>query len=325
MLLTLLAAVLGFVVIAGLGFAFSAPSSTASSKTLKRAQIVTGRQAAREAVRRPQNTQEQRRKQIILTLKEHDREQRKARLSIASRLRQAGLSISVSMFWIASVLAGVVAFVACLALRQSPFIGLGLAFGAGVGLPRWILGFLTTRRVKRFTEAFPDALDIVVRGIKSGLPVNDSLRIIGKEAPEPLASQFNRLVEGLGMGMTMEQALEKMHTEIPTSEVRYLAIVLGIQAKTGGNLAEALGNLSSVIRARKLMREKVKALAAEAVASAAIIGSLPPLVAIMLLVTAPDYVGVLFSDPRGHILLMIGGFWMACGIFAMRKMINFKL
>lgn len=325
MLLTLLAAVLGFVVIAGLGFAFSAPSSTASAKTLKRAQIVTGRQASREAVRRPQNTQEQRRKQIINTLKEHDREQRKARLSIAARLRQAGLGVSVPMFWISSAVLGVVAFFACLALRQSPLIGLGLAFGAGVGLPRWILGFLTARRVKRFTEAFPDALDIVVRGIKSGLPVNDSLRIIGKEAPEPLASQFNRLVEGLGMGMTMDQALEKMHTEIPTSEVRYLAIVLGIQAKTGGNLAEALANLSSVIRARKLMREKVKALAAEAVASAAIIGSLPPLVAIMLLVTAPDYVGVLFSDPRGHILLMIGGFWMGCGILAMRKMINFKL
>lgn len=325
MLLTLLAAVLGFVVIAGLGFALSGAPSAASAKALKRAQIVTGREAAREAVRRPANTQEQRRKQIIQTLKQHDREQKKARVSIAARLKQAGLGVSVTTFWIASGVLALVAFLLALVLGQPPLIAVGLAFAAGLGLPRWVLGFLTGRRVKQFTEAFPDALDIVVRGIKSGLPVNDSLRVIAKEAPEPLASQFNRLVENLSMGMTMDQALEKMHAEMPTPEVRFLAIVLGIQAKTGGNLAEALGNLSGVIRARKLMREKVKALAAEAVASASIIGSLPPLVAILLYITAPDYVRLLFTDPRGKVLLGIGAVWMTCGILAMRKMINFKL
>lgn len=325
MLLPLLAAFLGFVVVAGLGFALAGPSSTASAKTLKRAQSVTGRDAAREAVRRPGGAQEQRRKQIVQTLKEQDRAQKKARLSIAARLKQAGLEISVTVFWVASAGLAVVAFLIAMVLRQPPLIGIGLAFAAGLGLPRWVLGFLTAGRVKKFTAAFPDALDIVVRGIKSGLPVHDSLRVIAKESPEPLAGQFNRLVESVGMGMSMDQALEKMHAEMPTSEVRFLAIVLGIQAKTGGNLAEALSNLSSVIRARKLMREKVKALAAEAVASASIIGSLPPLVALLLFITAPDYVRLLFTDPRGHILLGIGAVWMTCGILAMRKMINFKL
>lgn len=188
-----------------------------------------------------------------------------------------------------------------------------------------MVGAIAKSRIKKFTEAFPDAMDIVVRGIKSGLPVHDSLRVIGKEAPEPLASQFNRLVESIGMGMTIDQALDKMHAEMPTPEVRFFAIVLAIQAKTGGNLAEALGNLSTVIRSRKLMREKVKALSAEAVASAAIIGCLPPAVAILIFITAPDYMGPLFTDPRGRVMLMIGAFWMSLGVLSMRKMINFRL
>ena len=127
------------------------------------------------------------------------------------------------------------------------------------------------------------------------------------------------------MGMTIDQALDKMHAEMPTPEVRFFAIVLAIQAKTGGNLAEALGNLSTVIRSRKLMREKVKALSAEAVASAAIIGCLPPAVAILIFITAPDYMGPLFTDPRGRVMLMIGAFWMSLGVLSMRKMINFRL
>jgi len=323
MLLTLLAAVLGFVVVAGLGFALAGPSNS-TAKTLKRAQIVTGREA-REAIRRPASAQEQRRKQIIQTLKEHDREQKKALVSISAKLKQAGLGLSVSTFWIAS--GGLAAFALLLALmlRQPPLIGLGLAFAAGLGLPRWVLNFLAARRRAKFVDAFPDAMDIVVRGIKSGLPVHDSLRVIAKESPEPLAGQFNRLVESIGMGMTMDQALEKMHAEMPTPEVRFFSIVLAIQSKTGGNLAEALGNLSAVIRARKLMREKVKALSAEAVASAVIIGALPPAVIVLLMVTAPDYMRVLFVDRRGHLMLMVGAVWMTLGILAMRKMINFKL
>jgi tight adherence protein B len=323
MMLTLIVAVLGFVVVAGLGFALAGPSNS-TSKTLKRAQIVAGG-GARETVRRPANTQEQRRKQIIQTLKEQDREQKKALVSISSRLSQAGLGFTVTTFWAASAGLAAFAFLLTLMFGQSPVIGLGLAFAAGLGLPRWVLGFLAGRRRRKFTDAFPDAMDIVVRGIKSGLPVHDSLRVIAKEAPEPLAGQFHRLVESIGMGMTIDQALEKMHAEMPTPEVRFFAIVLAIQAKTGGNLAEALGNLSTVIRARKLMREKVKALSAEAVASAVIIGSLPPAVVILLMVTAPDYMRVLFVDRRGHLMLMVGAVWMTCGILAMRKMINFKL
>lgn len=323
MLITLLIAVLGFIVIAGVGFALTAPSG-ADSKTLKRAQAIAGAEP-RDRRRPAANSQEQRRKQILKTLKEQDREQKKALLSIGAKLKQAGLEMKVSTFWIASGVFALAVFGLTMLLARSPLIAIGLAFATGLGLPRWIVGAMAAKRIKSFTESFPDAMDIVVRGIKSGLPVHDSLRVIGREAPEPLASQFNRLVESIGMGMTIDQALDKMHAEMPTPEVRFFAIVLAIQAKTGGNLAEALGNLSAVIRARKLMREKVKALSAEAVASAAIIGSLPPGVAVLIYMTAPDYMAPLFTDPRGRIMLMVGAFWMTLGVLSMRKMINFRL
>ena len=326
MLLTLLIAVLGFVAIAGVGLAL-AGGSTADAKTLKRAQALVGGDEAREAGRRrPAATaQEQRRKQILKTLKDQDREQKKALLSVSSKLRQAGLGMKVSSFWMISGGLALVVLLIAWAVTKMPLIAFGLAFAAGLGLPRWVVGAIAKSRIKKFTEAFPDAMDIVVRGIKSGLPVHDSLRVIAKETPEPLAGQFHRLVEGIGMGMTIDQALDKMHAEMPTPEVRFFAIVLAIQAKTGGNLAEALGNLSTVIRSRKLMREKVKALSAEAVASAAIIGCLPPAVAILIFITAPDYMGPLFTDPRGRVMLMIGAFWMTLCVLSMRKMINFRL
>ncbi|MDB5433114.1 MAG: type secretion system protein, partial [Caulobacter sp.] len=192
------------------------------------------------------------------------------------------------------------------------------------GLPRWVLGVMCKRRQKKFTESFPNAIDIVVRGIKSGLPVNDCLRIIARESPEPLASEFHQVVESVGMGRTINEALEKMYDNMPTSEVRFLAIVMAIQAKTGGNLAEALNNLSQVLRARKLMREKIKALSSEAIASSFIIGSLPPGVVILITVTTPSYMKVMFTDPRGHMMLLGAAFWMSAGIWVMRKMINFK-
>ncbi|MDO9431607.1 MAG: type II secretion system F family protein [Phenylobacterium sp.] len=326
MLLTLLIAVLGFIAIAGVGFALAGGSGSADAKTMKRAQaIVGGGEAARDARRRPAAAQDQRRKQILKTLRDQDRQQKKATLSISARLQQAGLGISVRTFWVISATVGLVTFGLVIALGQSPLIALGLAFAGGLGLPRWVVGFIANRRIKKFTSDFPDAMDIIVRGIRSGLPVHDSLRVIAQESPEPLASQFHRLVESISMGVSVDQALEKMHENMPTSEVRFFAIVLAIQQKTGGNLAEALSNLSTVIRARKLMREKVKALSGEAVASAVIIGSLPPAVAGLISMTAPDYMKPLFTDPRGHMMLMVGAFWMTLGIVSMRKMINFKM
>jgi len=326
MLITLLVAVLGFIAVAGFGWVVVGGES-ASAKTLKRAQGLTNRGDAAEVnrARRAQAAPDQRRRQILKTLRDQERQQKRARLTLVSRLQQAGLGANVRSFWIASAVLSLVVAVIVMVMRQPWWAALLLSAAAGLGLPRWVIGFLAARRMKQFTAAFPDAMDIIVRGIRSGLPVHDCLRVIAKETSEPLAGEFRRLVENLGVGLSVDQALERMYESMPTAEVRFFAIVLAIQARTGGNLAEALGNLSSVIRARKMMREKIKAMAGEAVASACIIGALPPGVVALIGATSPAYMVPLFTDPRGQILLLGGGVWMATGIFVMRRMINFRI
>ncbi|AAK24903.1 MULTISPECIES: type II secretion system F family protein [Caulobacter] len=324
-MLFVLAGILGFITIAGLGFAFAGGDS-ASSKAAKRAQIIAkgGERQANVRAKAAANTPDARRQAILKALKDQDRKQKKASLSIAARLQAAGLGDNVKMFWIVSGTLGLFIAMIILLLGQSPLVALGAGFAAGAGLPRWVLGFLAKGRTQKFTEAFADAVDIIVRGIKSGLPVHDCLKIIGKECPEPLAGEFRILTENVAMGVPMDAALEKMYERMPTNELRFFAIVLAIQQKTGGNLAEALGNLSAVLRSRKLMKEKIKALSAEAVASAFIIGCLPPGVVTLISVTSPAYMAPMFTDPRGHLMLLASAIWMSIGIFVMRNMINFK-
>jgi len=322
--MAIVAAVLAFVTVAGLGLAFAGPSLGA--RTVRRTQLVTGGDKARaeRASRARTNAPDARRKQIIQTLKEQDKQAKQASLTLDSRLRRAGLSITPKQFWIISAVVGLIAMPIPLVFHAPLFAAFGAAFIGGLGLPRWTVGLMGSRRVGKFTAAFSDAIDIIVRGIKSGLPVHDCLKIIGRESPEPLGEEFRRLMENIGMGMSVEQSLEKMYERMPTNELRFFTIVLNIQAKSGGNLAEALGNLSAVLRARKLMREKIKALSSEAKASAWIIGCLPPAVVLLISVTSPTYMQVMYTDPRGHLMLMGGATWMAMGVFVMTKMINFK-
>jgi tight adherence protein B len=324
-LTVVLVALVGFAAFAGIGLVFVGGSGP-GARAMKRAHAISsgGRVERSSHSRSAINDQGQRRRALLKTLTDQERNQRKASITIQARLQQAGLTATVRHFWIASAVLGAVVLGLMLFLRQPIWIGAGLGFAAGLGLPRWVLGFLATRRTKKFTAAFSDAIDIIVRGIKSGLPVNDCLRIIARECPAPLGPEFHNLVENVAMGMPMEQGLEKMYVRMPTSELRFFTIVLAIQQKTGGNLAEALGNLSAVLRARKLMREKVKALSSEATASAIIIGALPPGVVALIQVTSPAYMSVMYSDHRGNLMLMGGALWMALGVFVMRRMINFK-
>jgi tight adherence protein B len=325
LLLIILVAVLAFGAIAGLGFVFAGPTDT--DRVARRAQsIAAAPRRTNQSVRSKslQDNAQNRRRQLLKSLKEQEKAQRKASVSLTSRLKQAGLSITPVHFWIISGIVGLVVLAATAVLRANIFAVAGLTFAAGLGLPRWVVGFLAKRRTKKFTEAFADAIDIIVRGIRSGLPVGDCLKIIAKESPQPLAGEFNRLVDALAMGITVEEGLEKMYERMPTPELRFFTIVLAIQSKTGGNLAEALANLSTVLRARKLMREKIKALSSEATASAFIIGCMPPGVMVLVMITTPSYMMLMFTDPRGQAMLMGGGIWMALGIFVMRRMINFK-
>ncbi len=324
-MLPILAAVLAFITIGGLGWAFvGGGDSTATA--VKRAQTFGGPKQNTAAARKAAaaNTPEARRKQIMKQLQESERASRKARVSLAGKLKQAGLSTSLKTFWIISAVLGVVALLLALLFTGNILIAVGAGVIFGLGLPRWVVGFLGKRRMKKFSSHFADAVDVIVRGIKSGLPVHDCFKIIARESPAPLGPEFQMLVEGMGVGLTLQQALEKMYERMPTPELKFFTIVIGIQQKTGGNLAEALGNLSTVLRARKMMGEKIKALSSEATASAGIIGSLPPAVMILVSITTPAYMGKLFTEPRGQFMLLIAVLMMSLGVFVMKRMISFK-
>jgi len=319
----MLIALLAIIALAGLGYVFVG-AGAGQTKTLKRVQSIGATGKAEKVRRSSTDVAANRRRQIVQNLKTVDRAQRKQSLSLDARLSQTGLSLSVQTFWIVSAALGVGVFLATLILAHNPLIALALAGGAAAGGPRWTISMLAARRRAKFTSEFPNATDIIVRGVKSGLPINECLKVISRESPQPLGEEFGRLVENMGIGLSTDQALEKLYTRMPTPEVRFFSIVLAIQQKSGGNLAEALNNLSSVLRARKLMVEKIKALSGEAVASAFIIGAMPPGVMIMIQLMTPSYMAPMFNDPRGHVMLLGGAAWMAIGIFVMRRMINFK-
>ena len=322
-LMPYIAALLGFVAVGGVGWALVGDSDSAAKASKRLGQMKTENKDAVKNKNSPES-QAQRRKQLLSTIKAQEREERRVKLTLEARLTRAGLALSVRDFWIGSGVFGVVACVVAYLLRTPPVIAIGIGAVVALGLPRWLIGVLAKGRATKFTEDFPNAIDVITRGIKSGLPVNDCLRLIALESPEPLATEFRKLTESVRGGLSIEQGLEKMYARMPTSEVRFFAIVLSIQQKTGGNLAEALGNLSAVLRSRKLLREKIKALSGEAVASAFIIGSLPPGIGLMVTVTSPGYMNPLINDPRGHVILGIGIGMEMLGIFVMRRMINFK-
>ncbi|MCM2291762.1 type II secretion system F family protein [Allorhizobium sp. BGMRC 0089] len=271
-----------------------------------------------------------RRKSLQETLKEIERKQNEKTKTVSSsslkqRLVQTGLKISLPQFIIASATFGLVLFCLCFVAGMRPLLALGLGFAGGAGLPRWVVGFLIKKRQKKFLDEFPNALDVMVRSIKSGLPLNDALRMIAGDAQEPVRTEFRRVVDAQQMGITVAEACGRMFNSMPLQEVNFFAIVIAIQSQAGGNLSEALANLSKVLRERRKMKAKVQALSMEAKASAVIIGALPFIVALLVYLTSPPYILILFTDPRGHFILGFSAVWMSIGIFVMRNMINFDI
>ncbi|WP_312144985.1 type II secretion system F family protein [Brevundimonas sp.] len=323
-MLPILAAFLAFITIGGLGWVLVS-GDDGSSQAVKRAKALNvGRAETAKKRAAVVNTPEARRKQIMLQLQEVDRRDRKARMTMSAKLKQADLSISLRTFIIISIVLGVIGAVMAFVLGLNPVLSLGIGLVMGLGVPRWVVNMKGKKRMKKFSLAFPDSVDILVRGIKTGLPVHDCFKIIARESPQPLAGEFQQLVEGLGVGLTLAEALDKMFERMPVPELKFFAIVIAIQQKSGGNLAEALGNLTTVLRARRMMGEKIKAMSSEAIASAGIIGSLPPVVMMLVMVASPAYMMLLFTDMRGQVMLLGAGLWMSCGVFMMKRMISFK-
>lgn len=271
-----------------------------------------------------------RRKSVQDSLKELEEKQKAKDRNIKKpplrvQIRQAGMQVTVERFYVYSVVCGL-AVTMLVYLAGAPLILLPGALLAGtLGLPRWFVAFRRARRVKQFLEEFPNALDIIVRAVKSGLPLNDGIRLIASESPEPVRSEFRRIVEGQQLGMPIPEAALRMTETMPCPEAGFFGIVIQIQSQAGGNLSEALGNLSRVLRDRKKMKAKVQALSMEAKASAAIIGALPIIVAFLVYLSSPNYIMPLFVTSTGNLILGVSGVWMSIGIFVMRKMMNFEV
>jgi tight adherence protein B len=264
-----------------------------------------------------------RRKLIADSLK--DVERSKKRATLEQRIQQSGLTISREVF-----LGGSAAFALLLGgilfiVNRNLLVAGGGVVVAAVGVPNWLLAFLSRRRMTKFIDAFPAALDIIIRGVKAGLPVADCFRVIASEAQEPVRSEFRRIVEGQTLGLSVGEATDRFAERVPVAEASFFAIVINIQQKAGGNLSETLQNLSNVLRDRKKMKAKVQAVSSEAKSSAGIIGSLPFLVGGAVYFMTPAYMSVLFTTTTGNLILGCCLVWMMIGIFIMRQMINFDV
>jgi tight adherence protein B len=269
-------------------------------------------------------TQKARREQVEMALEELDARRKQLKSPpLTLRLSHAGLDWSKQRFFVICGVLGVVAFVAGLVIGGSLLAALGFAFAGAFGVPFWLLRFLKKRREKTFLQHFPDAVDIIVRGIKAGLPLTDSLRVIANDAPEPIRSEFRAIVDTQSIGIPLGEACARLYERVPVSEANFFGIVVSIQQKSGGNLSEALGNLARVLRDRKRMKGKIDAMSMEAKASAAIIAALPIAVMVLVYLTSPAYISLLWTTPTGKLMLAGSAFWMTSGILVMRKMINF--
>lgn len=329
---------LAFMALAGLGiggvlYALMLPSLQAEKNRNRRMSKVkstkTDTVSKRAEVDRAQEGQK-RRKQITESLNDLDernkaREKNATKPNLKTQILQAGLKLKVRTFYIYSAIAGFGAAFTALIFGVPAIYCIGILFAAGLGLPRWIISYLRKRRIKQFLAEFPNSIDIIVRAIKSGLPLNDGLRLIATEAREPVQTEFRRIIESQQLGMSVPEACLRMYQTMPCSEANFFAIVIQIQSQAGGNLSEALGNLSGVLRSRAQMKAKVAAMSMEAKASAAIIAALPPIVAILVHFSSPDYISLLFTTDTGLLILGVSAVWMAIGVFVMRQMINFDV
>ncbi len=264
----------------------------------------------------------QRKKQIADGLRELERNSRK-RASLQARIEQAGLPISVRQFMIGCVVFGLLAAAATFVQSSSLILAALVGVIVAAGAPQLLLRQLRRRRINKFVANFPNAIDLIVRGVKSGLPLGDTMRIAAVECAEPVKSEFRKIVESLSIGLTLPEAVERMAERVPITETNFFSIVIAIQGKAGGNLSEAIGNLSRVLRERKKMKGKIGAMSMEAKASAAIIGAVPFLVVGALYVSAPQYVSLLWTTTHGRMIAAAALCWMAVGVAMMKKMITF--
>jgi len=300
----------------GLAFALASGDSRAGKRraALKKSEAKSSADATDKAAKK---------KQMLENIKDLEKRSKRVRPNLQARIEQAGLSISsrqfMTLFAAVAVALGGLTYLK----SESPLLAGLVAAMSALGLPNLVLSRLRKRRINKFIAIFPNALDIVVRGVKAGLPLADTLRIIANESPEPVRSEFRKIVEAQTLGLPLPEAVEKMARRVPVSETNFFSIVIGIQAKAGGNLSEAIGNLSRTLRERKKMKGKINAMAMEAKASSVIIGGVPFIVTGLLYLSSPKYISLLWTTQHGRIVAAIAIFWMSIGVAMMKKMVSF--
>ena len=323
----MLAVVLGGLAVAGVAYTLAYPYLSGEKQAEKRLKSVTESKTSRVARATQATETANRRKAVSDTLKEiEERQAATEKVSLRLRLQRAGLELSARGFWIISVVCGAAVGLAIFIGMPNlpPVASAAAAFIGTFGLPRWFVGKLTKRRQAKFLDEFANAIDVIVRGVKSGLPLNECLGVIARESPSPIREEFQEVVDQQRVGVPLAECFDRMMSRMPLAEVKFFAIVIGIQQQAGGNLSEALGNLSGVLRDRKTLQMKVGALSAEAKASAMVLGALPFIVMSMVYITTPNYIGLLFATKVGMFMLICAGVWMTFGVLVMKKMINFK-
>ncbi len=261
---------------------------------------------------------------IQAKLRELEKQRTRRRDTLGHLLKQSGWSLTLVGYAFACIGAGLVFGLVLYLFGRGTILCVAGGVGGGLWLPRVILKRAINKRQTQFTHHFASALDILVRGVRTGLPISECLRIVGREVPDPVGYEFRMLVESQRVGMTTEQALARGLERMPTSDFQFFAVVLVLQQQTGGNLASTLDNLSNVLRSRKRLRDKVQSISAEAKASAMIIGALPFVVGGLLSLINPSYMALLINTNTGIVIISAGLSWMTVGIIVMHQMINFK-
>lgn len=268
-----------------------------------------------------------RRKTVERTIREIEERQKavvkNGKLTFAGKIRQAGLRWTRRTYYVAGACCAAAA-VALASSASLPEMALPVAAIAGFMVPRWHVGRCRRKRFAKFSDDFANAVDVIARGIRTGLPLGDCLKVVASESPEPIRGEFTTLVHDTMLGVPMDVAARRLAERIPMPETSFFATVLGTQSRAGGSLSEALGNLSGVLRDRKQLRGRIKAVSSEAVASAGIIGTMPVIVAGLVWLASPDYVELMFNTFTGQAVLAASAVWMAIGVAVMRRMINFE-
>ncbi len=245
---------------------------------------------------------------------------------LRDRLARTGRNIPIGTYVFVNVIVTLaIALVAFVVVGLPPFLAALIGFTIGIGVPHFVVGRLAGSRIKKFGAIFPDAIDLIVRGLKSGLPVAESINAVAAEMADPVGHEFRLVSDNIKFGMPLEEALWDVSTRLDVQEFKFFIISLSVQRETGGNLAETLANLSEILRRRRQMTLKVKAMSSEARASAYILGSLPFIMFGIIFMLNPGYEMELFTDPRGRMMLGAGLVTMLMGIAVMSKMVKFEI